>query len=110
MKLLPTAVLQCEGREEPLLGWVRVREGPAGKCGPVTEGGASFAGGRAWDMKGLASLKVSSWDRRCQGWGQPAEMGALRGWGGGAEGRAGLLLSTWVPVQQPKGGTAHTVC
>ena len=109
MKLPPTAALQCEGRAGPLPGWVRVREGPAGKRGPVTEGGASFPGGWAWDMKGLASLKVS-WDRRGQGWGQPAEMGALRGWGGAAEGHAGLLLSTWVPVQQPEGGTAHTVC
>lgn len=72
MKLLPMAVLQCEGREEPSLEWVRVREGPAGKCGPVTGrgggGGASFLGDRAWDVKGLASLKVSSWDRRGQGW------------------------------------------
>ena len=109
MKLPPTAALQCEGREGPLPGWVRVREGPAGKRGPVTEGGASFPGGWAWDMKGLASLKVS-WDRRGQGWGQPAEMGARRGGGGAAEGHAGLLLSTWVPVQQPEGGTAHTVC
>lgn len=74
MKLPPTAALQCEGREGPLPGWVRVREGPAGKRGPVTEGGASFPGGWAWDMKGLASLKVS-WDRRGQGW------GSLQRWG-----------------------------
>ena len=41
--------------------------------------GVSFPGGRAWDMKGLSSLKVSSWGRRGQGWGAVCRDGGLKG-------------------------------